>query len=159
MIPPAFGSQIKVWPFFGAADWKKIAQPKSGASCFTWQTKLRTSAHNPAFQLTLRDHSEKVRKEPGFGLGQGAAGGVCVCVCKKRPSSQNIRRLPLNKENQVSQVNEFSVFLCIGKCQSLGSLKSSLFFFLVPFQMCWKSLLSLQFPEHLLCAGWELRLV
>ena len=28
------------------------------------------------------------------------------------------------KENQTSQVNEFSAFLCLGRCKSLGSLKS-----------------------------------
>ena len=28
------------------------------------------------------------------------------------------------KENQTSQVNEFSAFLCLGRCLSLGSLKS-----------------------------------
>ena len=30
------------------------------------------------------------------------------------------------KENQISQVKEFSTFLLIGRCKSLGSLKSFL---------------------------------
>ena len=40
----------------------------------------------------------------------------------QRPGSRNIKRLLLIKENQTSQVNEFSAFLCMGRCKSLGSL-------------------------------------
>ena len=36
------------------------------------------------------------------------------------------KRLLLIKENQTSQVKEFSAFLCVGRCKSLGSLKSFL---------------------------------
>ena len=38
----------------------------------------------------------------------------------------NTKRLLLIKENQITQVNEFSTFLCMGRCKSLGSLKSFL---------------------------------
>ena len=40
--------------------------------------------------------------------------------------SLNIKRLLLIKENQLSQVKEFSTFLCVGRCKSLGLLKSCL---------------------------------
>ena len=40
---------------------------------------------------------------------------------QQKPSSQNIRRLLLIKNNQISQVNKFSTFLCMGRCKSLGS--------------------------------------
>ena len=45
---------------------------------------------------------------------------------QQRSGSQNIKRLLLIKENQMSQVNEFSVFLHMGRCKCLGSLKSFL---------------------------------
>ena len=49
---------------------------------------------------------------------------------QQRPSSQNIKRLLLIKENQLSQFKEFSAFLCMERCKSLGSLKS--FFWYAP---------------------------
>ena len=45
-----------------------------------------------------------------------------------KPSSWNIKRLLLIKENQTSQVNEFSTVLCIRSYKSLGSLKSLLWY-------------------------------
>ena len=47
-------------------------------------------------------------------------------VVATRPNSQYIKRLLLTKENQTSQVKEFSAFLCMGRCKSLDSLKSFL---------------------------------
>ena len=41
-------------------------------------------------------------------------------------SSLNIKKLLSVKENHISQVKEFRVFLCMGKCKSLGLLKSFL---------------------------------
>ena len=41
-----------------------------------------------------------------------------------RPDSRNIKRLLLIKENQTFQVNEFRASLSMGRCKSLGSLKS-----------------------------------
>ena len=38
----------------------------------------------------------------------------------------NVRRLLLMKENQISQVKEFSAFLCMRSCKSLCTLKSVL---------------------------------
>ena len=44
----------------------------------------------------------------------------------KKPGNWNIKRLLLIKENQTSQVNEHSAFLCMGRYKGLGSLKSFL---------------------------------
>ena len=44
---------------------------------------------------------------------------------QQRSDSQNMIRLLLIKENQMSQVNEFGVFLCMGRGQRLGSLNLS----------------------------------
>ena len=63
---------------------------------------------------TTEQHST-AREEPRF-----------IGVLQQRPGSQYIRGLLLTKENQTSQVQEFSTFLCMGRCKSLGSLKSFL---------------------------------
>ena len=47
---------------------------------------------------------------------------------QQRPGSQNIKRLLLNRENHLSQLNEFSTFLRVRRCKSLGSLKSLLWY-------------------------------
>ena len=64
---------------------------------------------------TLRDCSKEVRGELGS-----------TEVLQQRAGSWNIKRLLLIKENQISQVKEFSAFLCMRRCKSLGSLKSFL---------------------------------
>ena len=46
-------------------------------------------------------------------------------VLQQRLGSLNIKRLLLMKENQVSDIKEFRTFLCMGRCKSLDSLKSS----------------------------------
>ena len=45
-----------------------------------------------------------------------------IKVLQQRAGSLNFERL-LIKENQISQVKEFSAFLCMGRGKSLGSLK------------------------------------
>ena len=47
-------------------------------------------------------------------------------ILQQRTGSLNIKRLLLIKENQLSQVKEFSTFQYMGRCKSLGSLKSFL---------------------------------
>ena len=71
--------------------------------------KLRTEVWDTASQITLRDCSAEVRGEPGY-------------------IQALTTRLLLIKENQISQVKEFSAFLCMGRCKSLGSLKSFLWY-------------------------------
>ena len=45
---------------------------------------------------------------------------------QQEAGSLNIKRLPLIKANRISQVKEFSPFLCMERCKSLGSLTSFL---------------------------------
>ena len=47
---------------------------------------------------------------------------------QQKPGSRNINRVLLIKENQPSQVNEFTAFLWMGRYKSLGSLKSFLWY-------------------------------
>ena len=74
---------------------------------------MRTAAGETAFQVTLKNCSGEARGEPGYiGVLQQKAG--------------NWERQKIVKENQVSQVKEFSAFLWMGRRTSLGSLKSFL---------------------------------
>ena len=97
---------------------EKDAQPESWELCFIWWTFLGLQAPETASQITLRDCSEEARREAR----------IYRSFCNKRPGSQNIKGLLLRKENQMSQVKEFSAFLCMGRCKSLGSLKSLLWY-------------------------------
>ena len=76
----------------------------------------KTEDLSPGHSLSaLRECSEEARGEPGY-----------IGVFATRPGSRNIKRLLLIKENQISQVKEFSAFLSLARCKSLGSLKSFL---------------------------------
>ena len=44
-------------------------------------------------------------------------------VFQEREGSLNIKRLILMKGNHISQVKEFSTFLCMGRCKNMDSLK------------------------------------
>ena len=57
---------------------------------------------------------------------------------QQEAGSLNIKRLPLIKESHISQVKEFSPFLCMERCKSLGSLKSFLVYIS---QLSWASIL------------------
>ena len=93
---------------------EKNAQPKSWELCFIrptcWGLKPRSS---------LSDSSEGL-----LWRGKGEA-RICRSFATKTWYS---KRLLLIKENQTSQVNEFSAFLCTGRCKILGSLKSFLWY-------------------------------
>ena len=71
---------------------------------------LETASH-----IALRDFSKEVREEPGY-IGIFATNKQKT---KKTPGSWNIKRLLLVKEKAESQVNEFSTFLCMGRCRML----------------------------------------
>ena len=68
---------------------------------------LGDSISNDYERTALRRQGE----QPGF-----------LEALQQRASRLNIKRLLLIKENQISQVKEFSV-LCMGRCKNLGSLK------------------------------------
>ena len=79
---------------------------------------LRTSS----LGHSISDNAEKL-------LWRGKGGDrMYRSFCNKRPGSQTIKRLLLIKENQPSQFQEFSTFLCMGRCKSLGSLTSFLWY-------------------------------
>ena len=65
-------------------------------------------------------------------------------VLQQRTGSLNIKRLLLIKENQTSQVKEFSAFLYMGRCKSLGSLKLFLWY---ASQLSGASILCFSHPE------------
>ena len=77
---------------------------------------LRTSSSGHS----ISDNAEKTVPK-----SQGGRGNQDIQeFLQQRPGIRNIKRLLLIKENQTSQVKEFSSSLCMGRCKSLGSLKS-----------------------------------
>lgn len=66
--------------------------------------------------MSLSNGSEDIREEPGH-IGRSFGKGNQVVGTSK---------ILLILENQTSQVSEFSTFLYMGMCKSLGSLKASL---------------------------------
>ena len=84
---------------------KKYSQPKGWELCFIQWEFLGLQAQETKSQVTLRE------------LLQGGK------FCNKGQVSLNIKRLLLIKENQISQVKEISIFLCMGRRKSLCPLK------------------------------------
>ena len=94
---------------------KKQAQPKS------WELFYLADIHGTSSPSPGRSISDKCwencwkeEKKPGY-----------IETLRQPLGSQN-KMLLLFKENEISQVKEFSAFLCMGRCKSLGSLKSFL---------------------------------
>ena len=100
-------------------DIKNYSQPKSWELCFIRWEFLGLQTWETASPVTQRELTTPRRRgeEPGY-----------IEVLQQRAGSLNIKRLLLLKENQISQVKEFSAFLCMGKCKSLGSVKSFLWY-------------------------------
>ena len=93
---------------------KKTAQPKNG-EVFYLANFLKPSS----LECSLLLSSEEL-------LPRGKGGDrIWRSFCNN--DQIVIKRWPLIKENQTSQVKQFSVFLCMGRCKSLCSLKSFLF--------------------------------
>ena len=72
---------------------------------------------------SLSDHSEGLLQK-----GKGEARiyrSFCKTTTTKKTGSRNIKKLLLIKENQTSQVNEFSAFLCMQRCKSLAQWNHS----------------------------------
>ena len=91
---------------------KKIAQCESCKLSFLWG-KMRTTAWETVFQIALRNFSEEVRGEAR----------IFRSFYNKRQVVGNIKKLLLIRENQISQIKEFSTFLCMRTFKSLGLLK------------------------------------
>ena len=103
-----------------------VAKSRTWLSNWTATTEVESyvlfSRHSEDFkswrqdcQMALRDFSKEAREESGY-LG----------VFTTKRISQGIKRLLLIKENQTYHVKEFSTFLCMRRCKSLGLLKLSL---------------------------------
>ena len=90
---------------------KNKTPPKSWELHFILLTKLRTSAQDTASQVALRDSSEEA----------GWSQDIWMFV-QQRPGSWDLKSLLVIKENQTSQVREFSAFLSIGSFKSPGWL-------------------------------------
>ena len=97
-------------------DLKKKMNCLKVENCVWFGKLFEDSSPCKAAFHTLLDCSQQVREDLGYRGKQE--------FLQQRPSSQNIKRLLLIKENQISQVNGFSPFLWLGRCKSLGSLKS-----------------------------------
>ena len=106
----------------GTVDWKKYVQPKSWVLCFIQWEFLGLQGWEIA--------SPKKRWErwPRENCSEEARGAVKVIqkFCKKGQVVWTSEVFLWVRENQIPQVNEFSTFLCMGRCKSLGSLKSFL---------------------------------
>ena len=79
---------------------------------------FRTSTQEATSRVTLRVQTAPARaggEEPGH-----------IEVFQQRAGSLNIKRLSYMKDNQITQVKDFSAFPCMGRCKNLGSLKSFL---------------------------------
>ena len=70
---------------------------------------------------SISDNTEKIVLK-----GQREGSQIYRVFCNKRLGNKNIKSLLLIKADQRSQVNAFRAFLCLGRCKSLGSLKSFL---------------------------------
>ena len=107
---------------------KKYPQPKSWELCFIQWEYLGLQA--PGDSISSNPERTALRrwgKESGY-----------IEVLQQRAGSPNIKRLLLIKENQISQVKEFCVFLGMERWKSLGSLKSFLSY---ACQLSWASIL------------------
>ena len=77
-------------------------------------TLLSTIAWETASQIGLSNYSKEFMKEPAY---------IGVCAENKQKMWSNMRRSLLITEKQTSHFNDFSAFLCVGRCKSPGSLK------------------------------------
>ena len=112
-VPCALGKYMFSSPFVWRRKWQPTPVFLPRESC----GQRRLMGYRPwGHQESDTTEQHRTAREEPRGLG----------VLQQRPGSQYIRGLLLTKENQTSQVQEFSTFLCMGRCKSLGSLKSFL---------------------------------
>ena len=104
------------WILFMMLTTKMYSQPKSWELSFIRWTYWGLQTQEAASQVTLRELLQGgERREPGY-----------TGVLQQRAGSLNVKELLWIKETKISQVKELSAFLCMGRCKSLGSLKSFL---------------------------------
>ena len=123
------------------------------------QTHWALKPRRQPLQTALRDCCEEVREKPRCRGVFAKTNKQKQKTNKKKPGSWGIKRLLLNSENQISQVNESSILPGMGRCKSLGSLNS--FLWCAP-QLSGASvlLLSILNPPRVhswgSCSGWGL---
>ena len=83
--------------------------------------------------------AQEIASEMTLIEGQGKGGARLYRSFATKAGCLHIKRLLLVKENQISQVMEFSTFLCMERYKSLGSVKSFLSY---ASQLSWASILS-----------------
>ena len=87
-------------------------------------SQSRTQLSNFTFTFKTASLGDDVSVAPErTALRRGGEEPGYIEVLQQRADSMNINRLLLMKENQISQVKEFSTFVCRGRCKSLGCLK------------------------------------
>ena len=85
-------------------------------------TLLRTIAQETASQIALRNCSKEEREEPGYtGVFTGKKAKTKTTTTKTHVVKH--QKITANHKKHAFQVNDFSVFLSMGRCKSLGSLK------------------------------------
>ena len=77
----------------------------------------RTIAWEIASQIGLRDCTKELTEEPWY---------IVVSLAKKKKKKVKHQKNRAKDKSQTSQVNDFSAFLFMGRCESLGLLKSFL---------------------------------
>ena len=105
----------EIIPLIHNCGLKKYSQPKSWEFCFIWWEFLGLQAWETASQATLR---EKL-----WGGGGEERSWVRQRFFNKGQVVWPSKGYLLIKENQITQTEEFSAFLSVGRCKSLGSLK------------------------------------
>lgn len=74
-----------------------------------------TDDRDTASQMAQRNCPEEAGEEPGY---------LAVVTGKKKKEKTYVvghQKMTANHQNQTSQVNDFSAFLYMGRCNSLGS--------------------------------------
>ena len=78
---------------------------------------LRTWAWEASSKIALRNCSEEVEEKPGYI--------VFGTTDKTKPPGSGVSKdYHLLRKNETSQVTDLALFFCLGRCKSLGSLKS-----------------------------------
>ena len=91
--------------------------------CSLWghkeSDKTKRLNNNDSLGYSLSDSSEEL-SQTGKG---GARMYQFLLGEKKKKHIVKHQNISANNKNQTSQVNDFSAFLCIERCKSLGALK------------------------------------
>ena len=95
----------------------QYSQSENWELCFTRLKFLGLQAGRQHFNNPERIALRRQGEEPGY-----------IEALEQKAGNLNIKGLLLIKESQMSQVKEFSAFLCMRRCKSLGSLKPFLWY-------------------------------